>query len=126
MNWLEWIAVVTTGSTVYVYVAFLALCTAKRMRAAAKARGLKLPVGLRIVCWALYFGGVPADVIYNWTVGNWAFRLQSPWKWTYSARVQWHVDHLAQSKRPGTAVLWGVLLDAGDTGHIENVPPASA
>lgn len=125
MNWLEWTAVIVGGSTVYVYVAFLALCTAKRMQAAAKLRGLKLPWDLRVVCYALLVGGWPADVVYNWTVGNWRFRFQTPWKLTYSSRIQWHVDNLAESANPQKAILWGVLLDAGDPGHTKRLPPVA-
>jgi hypothetical protein len=124
VNWVEWTAVVVASSTVYVYVAFLALCTAKRMRAAAKARGFDLPWDLRLVCYALLIGGAPADVVYNWTVGAWRFKFQKPWKVTYSQRVQWHVDHLEESANPRAAIEWGVLLDAGDPGHTKNLPPA--
>lgn len=121
MNWFQWGALIVASSTVYVYVAFMALCTAKRMRDDARRGGYKLPRDLVAVCYALYITGVPADVIYNWTVGNWRFkawRFNTPWKWTYTARVQWHLENPTRSTNYQAAELWGRILISGDPGHV--------
>jgi hypothetical protein len=119
MNWIEWTIVIIVGSTAYVYIAFMALCTAKRMRAAAKALGRDLPPFLKLVCIVLLITGWPADVIYNWTVGNVTFKFQTPWKLTYSSRVTWQVNHLQESSNPQDAILWEAMLNAGDPLHIK-------
>ena len=125
MSWIEWLAIITIGSTVYIYVAYMALCTAIKMQEAARSYGFELPFEMRAVCLVLYVFGVPADWIYNWTIGNVRFRFKTPWKITYSSRIQWHIDNLHRSNRPLTAFKWAIMLNAGQAGHIKRVPAVS-
>lgn len=122
MNWIGWSAVIISCSTAYLYIGFMALCTAKRMRAAAKKHGFDLPWEMKVVCIFVLITAWPTDVIYNWSVGNWRFkfwRFNTPWRITYSSRIQWNMNHLERSNNPSQALRWTILLNAGDDGHID-------
>lgn len=101
------------GATFIIYTAFLALCTLK----AIQAKGVEIPSGIRTVGKVWLAIGVPADILFNWTVGAYWFR---EWKgWTFSSHIQQRVDAGLWDNRTQE---WAVFLDAGDANHIKRLP----
>ena len=81
-----------------------------------RARGLLEGELKGVVAFWLVVGW-PCDVLFNWWRGSWMFR-ELPRKLTFSSRIQWHVDHPDESKRPNKAVHWARVLNI-DPGHID-------
>jgi hypothetical protein len=107
------IALALLGLVLYIYIGFLALCTAKRIRA-AKVWTPPGMTALVVVLVALFY---PADVLWNYTFGTLQFRELPKWReWMFSWRIQRYVKEPTPSK---AALRWGSFLDAGDAGHID-------
>lgn len=98
-----------------IYTAFLVLCTVKSVQ----ATGVAIPPGIRRVAKFWLLVGVPADVLFNWTVGAYWFR---EWRgWTFSSHIQQRVDDGLLDARTQE---WALFLNAGDPthDHIKRIP----
>lgn len=113
--WVLWIYVGLAAVVFTVETAFLVVVAGKILR----KRGL-LEGELKGVVGFWLFVGYPCDILFNWWRGSWMFR-EWPRKWTFSSRIQWHIDNLAKSKEPMKALHWANVLNIDD-GHIDNVP----
>lgn len=110
-----WVAIALMAVVFIVETAFLVIVSGKIL----EKRGL-LEGELRDVVGFWLVVGWPCDVLFNWWRGSWMFK-ERPRKWTFSSRIQYHIDHLDKSKRPMKALRWADVLNIDD-GHIDNVP----
>ena len=115
MSTLFWSAVAILASPFVVRMAFMGLCTAKRLHVS----GIDLSVVDETVILFLFAIGSPADVIYNWTVGWYRFgELRGK---TYSSRIQWYVRNPTEvpDGTQETVDYWFEYLNVADPGHIK-------
>lgn len=100
----------------YTYIAFFALCTAKRLLKA----GIRLTPGMRMTCRLLLLTGWPADVIFNQIQGRLIF---GEWRGvTFTSRIQYYYDN--PTKCPSdyeTFQYWYQLLEVADPGHVDRI-----
>ncbi len=109
---VAWIVIGLCTTVFITETAFMVVVTAKKLREMGLLEGeLKWVAGFWLAI------GWPCDCLMNWWRGSWMFR-EWPRKKTFSARIQWHVDHLAQSKEPLKALHWGRVLNV-DPEHID-------
>jgi hypothetical protein len=115
MSVLLWTLVAIVASPFVVRMAFMGLCTAKRLHAS----GIDLSVVDETVILILFAVGWPADVIYNWTVG-W-YRFGEIRDITYSSRIQWYVRHPDRVPEGTQEIVnyWFEYLNVADPGHIK-------
>jgi hypothetical protein len=107
-----WILGLTFGATFWVYIAFFALCTAKRLLKA----GVRLRPGMKVVCYFLLITGWPADVIFNIIQGSWEFgELRGI---TFTSRIKYYYEYPIERPREGDYEYWFKLLEVADTGHV--------
>jgi hypothetical protein len=104
--------VVVAGSTAWVYIAFFALCTAKRLLKA----GVKLRWGMRGVCYFLLVTGWPADVVFNLFHGYRYFREFRGV--TFSSRIKYYNRHPEKCPDRAEFNYWFAVLETGDPGHV--------
>lgn len=96
----------------YVYTAFFALCTAKRLLKA----GIRLTPGMRMTCRILLVTGWPADVIYNLFQGRIEFgEFRGV---TFSSRIKYYYEHPDQRPDEGDFDYWFTVLETADPGHV--------
>lgn len=108
-----WIFAIPMIALFVIYTAFLALCTARSI----EARGVEIPRLVRLVAKFWLLVGLPADVVFNWTVGAWTF---GEWRgWTFSSHVQSRVDRGIWDHETR---MWALFLNAGAPLHIKRVP----
>lgn len=113
MPFIAYLALIPVGSLFIIYTAFLALCTARSIQ----ARDIEIPKLVMFVAKFWLFVGLPADVIFNWTVGAWTF---GEWRgWTFSSHVQQRVDRGTWDHE---TKMWATFLNAGAPLHIKRVP----
>lgn len=115
METLKWIAIAVVAAPFVIRISFWGMCTAKRLLKS----GVKLSLTDKIVAYVLLAIGYPSDWIYNWSVG-W-IRFGELREWTYSARIQYYVDHstfAADTKKGEDVDYWFIYLNVADPGHI--------
>jgi hypothetical protein len=93
--------------------------------AALRARGIWMPVDMRLIARLLYVLGAAADAAFNLIRGRVVFREWSQHGVMFSNRVQWHIDH-SDGDRVRTALRWAHLLNAVAPDHIKRVDAALA
>lgn len=87
------------------------------------ARGERIPFVFKGPLYVGGFVGLALDVIFNWPLGLLVF-CEGPRKLTFSARVQWHVDH-SRGEDLERAIWWGEQLNKFDPRHISRLAEAS-
>lgn len=97
----------------YVYIAFFALCTARRLMKA----GIRLTPGMRLACRIAFVTGWPADVIFNQIQGRIEFGEFRGL--TFTSRIQYYYDH--PSTRTPKFWYWYELLEVADPGHVDRM-----
>lgn len=110
-----YVVLAIVASVFVVYSAFMVLCTARSI----EMHGVEMPKLVRFVAKFWLFVGLPADVIFNWTVGAWTFR---EWRgFTFSSHIQYRVDAGLWDHK---TAMWTKFLNAGDPSgnHIKRVP----
>lgn len=112
-----WATLLVAVATGFIYTAFLALCTYKLI----EESGVEIPLGIKRTAQVWYALGLPADVIYNLTVGRWRFGEFSGV--TYSEHIQNRVD---RGLWDHDTSMWALFLNAGRKGHIKRMPEAQA
>jgi hypothetical protein len=109
MKILAWLALAIALIAFVVETGFFALASAERVMAA----GLPFKGYRRLVVKFWLLVGVPADALYNLTVGTIVFR-ELPREWLYSSRVA----RLARAGNP-KAIAERDFLNAAAPGHIQ-------
>lgn len=113
----------TAASTVTAEVGFVYVAGIKR----AYDKGIWMPVEMKILALVLFIPGWIGDVCFNAIRGTVMFRELPKWtdsEWTFSARVQRHIDeqHLLESYEQSNdyriALRWAILLNEFDKNHI--------
>ncbi len=117
MGTMPWVAVglvlLVAVATGVIYTAFLVICAYK----AIERTGVRIPIGIKRTAQVWFAIGLPADVIYNWTVGLVRFReLRGK---TYSEHIQQRVDAGLWDDKTQE---WALFLDAGAPNHIKRLP----
>lgn len=99
----------------YVYTAFFALCTAKRLLKS----GIELRPGMRMTCRVLLITGWPADVLFNQLHGRYLF---GEWRGvTFTSRIQYYYDHPDKCPDQDEYMYWYLLLETADPGHVDRI-----
>jgi hypothetical protein len=113
---MKWIIVAIVLSPFVVRLSFFGVCTAKRLLES----GIKLTIVDRLVAYFLLAIGVPADIIYNWTIG--VIRFREFRGITYSSRIQYywtnHTWQFKSTRRHNLTHYWHDYLNTADPGHI--------
>lgn len=107
-----WAAVAVIGATFWLYIAFFALCTAKKLMQA----GVKLRWGMRGACYFALITGAPADVIFNIVHGTRYFgELRGI---TFSSRIKYYYQHPEKCPNRKEFDYWFSVLETADPGHV--------
>lgn len=106
------IVVAIAACTAWVYTAFFALCTAKRLLKS----GIRLRWGMRWLCRGLVTTGWPADVVFNVVHGYRYFgELRGV---TFSSRIKYYYQHPDKCPDREEFDYWFSVLETGDPGHV--------
>lgn len=97
----------------YTYIAFFALCTAKKLLKS----GVRLTPGMRMACRIVLFTGYPADIIFNQVQGRIEF---GEWRGTtFTSRIKYYYKHPDECPDPDKFNYWYELLELADPGHVD-------
>jgi hypothetical protein len=113
-----WLAVAVVLTCLVLTLAFFTCMTIQN----AREQNVWMPWWVKAIGRALYYPGALADIAFNQTIAPFLARELHPHGWTFSNRVQWHIDNPADSWHDG-AVGYARFLNFVRRDHIKRVPP---